>query len=252
MKRRCCHEEMVAQVPARIRPALGVLFEARQYAEQTSGNYWEFAVELHELAAMGLTRNDFRWLVRKGLVEHKRDVTLEGDDGRTFRPTGDLSFPDGTCFVLTPAGASIATGIGEDIQSNASCGENDPHSPTLVPHWNADARELCMDGKIVKRFKWHAVNQEIILTAFEEEGWPVRIDDPLPPHAEQDSKRRLSDTIKCLNRKQMNELIHFRGDGTGEGVIWERLAHAGSNDLPSRGDCSPAQRFGNSLLTRGD
>ena len=78
-------------------------------------------------------------------------------------------------------------------------------------------------------------------------------DDPLPPHAEQDSNsRRLSDTIKCLNRKQMNELIHFRGDGTGEGVIWERLAHAGCKDMQSRSDRSPSQQFGNSLLTRGD
>ena len=31
----------------------------------------------------------------------------------------------------------------------------------------------------------------------------------------------LNDTIKCLNRKQKNALLHFRGDGTGEGVIWE-------------------------------
>ena len=59
------------------------------------------------------------------------------------------------------------------------------------------------------------------MSAFEEEGWPPRIDDPLSPHPDQDTKRRLSDTIKCLNRKQSNRIIHFRGDGTGEGVIWE-------------------------------
>ena len=40
----------------------------------------------------------------------------------------------------------------------------------------------------------------------------------------QDPKRRLSDTIKCLNRKQANSLIHFRGDGTGEGIVWEFAA----------------------------
>ena len=62
-----------------------------------------------------------------------------------------------------------------------------------------------------------------ILAAFEEEGWPSRIDDPLPPQPEQDSKRRLSDTIKCLNRKQASPLIHFRGDGTGEGVVWDTI-----------------------------
>ena len=73
------------------------------------------------------------------------------------------------------------------------------------------------------------MNQEAILTAFQEEGWPARIDDPLPPHPEQDPKRRLNDTIKCLNRKQSQSLIHFRGDGTGEAVIWERVAKNGSN-----------------------
>src|SRR5688572_17611623 len=51
-------------VPARIWPALLVLLEAWQYAEQTNGNYWEFAVELSQLSALGLARNDFRWLVR--------------------------------------------------------------------------------------------------------------------------------------------------------------------------------------------
>jgi len=32
------------------------------------------------------------------------------------------------------------------------------------------------------------------LGAFEDDGWPPRIDDPLPPQKDQDSKRRLADT----------------------------------------------------------
>ncbi|MCA9075835.1 MAG: hypothetical protein KDA93_12430 [Planctomycetaceae bacterium] len=67
------------------------------------------------------------------------------------------------------------------------------------------------------------MNQEVVLCAFEEDGWPERVDDPLPPQPDQDSKRRLADTIKCLNRKQVNKLIHFRGDGTGQGIVWERV-----------------------------
>ncbi len=102
-----------------------------------------------------------------------------------------------------------------------------------VPTWDSERRELRINGIIVKRFKWTAVNQEAVLAAFDEEGWPSRIDDPLRPHPEHDSKRRLSDTIKCLNRKQTNRLIHFRGDGTGEGVVWEIVeaetgSHSGS------------------------
>jgi hypothetical protein len=66
-----------------------------------------------------------------------------------------------------------------------------------------------------------AANQERVLAAFEEEGWPVHIDDPLPPSPDQDSKRRLHDTINSLNRNQKCPLIRFVGDGTGQGVRWE-------------------------------
>lgn len=90
------------EVPPKIRPAILLLFEAFQYAEQTNAEYWEFAVELDYLAALDLTRNDYRWLVKRGLVEHRREVTLEGDDGRAFRVTGDLTFSDRTCFDPPP------------------------------------------------------------------------------------------------------------------------------------------------------
>jgi hypothetical protein len=57
--------------------------------------------------------------------------------------------------------------------------------------------------------------------AFEEEGWPPRIDDPLPPSPEIDAKSRLRYTIKSLNKRQKKQLIHFMGDGSGEGIMWE-------------------------------
>jgi hypothetical protein len=60
-----------------------------------------------------------------------------------------------------------------------------------------------------------------VLNAFEEEGWPKRIDDPLRPDPDQDAKRHLHDTIRRLNRNRRAPLIHFSGDGTGEGVIWD-------------------------------
>ena len=218
----------IGEVPARIRPALDLLNEARLYAEQTSGELWEFAVELDQLTSLGLNLNDFRWLVRKGLVEHMREVTLEGDNGREFRPTGDMVFPDRTCFVITGAGVSTLTAAA-DGQSTSSF---DSDGSVPKPHWDAEARELRFNGIVIKRYKWQAMNQEIVLHAFEEEGWPQRIDDPLPPQPEQDPKRRLCDTIKCLNRKQANQLIRFHGDGTGEGVSWESLSDQSENRVP--------------------
>lgn len=90
-----------------------------------------------------------------------------------------------------------------------------------TPSWDADRHELMIGNTIVKRFRWPAANQESVLSAFEEEGWPSKIDDPLSPNSDSDPKRRLADTIKCLNRNQTTRLIRFRGDGTGEGVLWD-------------------------------
>lgn len=60
-----------------------------------------------------------------------------------------------------------------------------------------------------------------LLTAFEEMEWQTCIDDPLPPSQNQDSKLRLHETIKSLNKRQLVRAIRFRGDGTGTGVRWE-------------------------------
>jgi hypothetical protein len=91
----------------------------------------------------------------------------------------------------------------------------------LVPEWDAAEKVLSFNGVVVKQFLHPAPNQEIVLAAFDEERWPRRIDDPLHPNSEQDSRRRLNDTIKCLNRNQANPVIVFRGDGTGTGVVWQ-------------------------------
>ena len=93
--------------------------------------------------------------------------------------------------------------------------------PSPLPHWDGETRELRLDGQIVKQFKWQAVNQEIVLGAFQEDGWPPVIDDPIPPKPEQDTKRRLQDTIKSLNRNQAHPVIKFHGNGSGEGIRWE-------------------------------
>ena len=90
-----------------------------------------------------------------------------------------------------------------------------------TPVWDRESRELRLGDTVVKRFKWPAENQEQVLNAFEDNGWPARIADPLPIRADICPKRRLHDTLKCLNRKQVNGLIKFRGDGTGRGVILE-------------------------------
>ena len=87
-------------------------------------------------------------------------------------------------------------------------------------------------------FRRPAVNQETILAALEEEGWPSRIDAPLPQTPGIDPKVHLHDTIKSLNRRHLQSIICFRGDGSGAGVGWMIVGEA--RDLPQIAPrCSP-------------
>jgi hypothetical protein len=90
-----------------------------------------------------------------------------------------------------------------------------------APCWDQQLRELRLDQILIKRFCVPAENQELILASFQEEAWPTRIDDPLPPVPQIDAKRRLHSAIQCLNRNQRAQLVHFHGDGNGRGVRWE-------------------------------
>jgi hypothetical protein len=133
------------------------------------------------------------WMRVKGVGRHRAIVDLSRKFGL---PDGDYE--------------SLLRDIGE--------------SRTLVlqtsslPVWNRDRRELLLDAEVLKRIDRlnRAVNQVTILDAFQEDGWPSRIDDPLPPST---NSRRLADTVRRLNERLLR--IHFSRDGTGEGIRWE-------------------------------
>lgn len=190
----------------KIAAALSTLHEAYRYACDTASDRWDFAVPAQVLGQLGLTETDCRWLVRKELVDHAREVTRVGDDGRDFRPSGDLTFCARSCFVLTDSGVAeaIRTEADSRIQNadpgDVACTTVTAAWPERRIRWDAVSRYLTVDDRLVKWFRSPAPNQERILAAFQEEAWPPRVDDPLPQHKEQDPKRRLSDTIKCLNR----------------------------------------------------
>lgn len=89
------------------------------------------------------------------------------------------------------------------------------------PRWDAQRGEFWFGGRLCKRFRQQAQNQRLVLAAFEEECWPNRIDDPLPPDPEVDHRQRLADTVRRLND---NPLIRFELDGTGEGILYAARA----------------------------
>jgi len=233
--------------PARLLAGLIRLREAHDYARDLGRDLWDFGVEVSTLKLEGMTHNDLRWLLCKGYVEHASEITLRSEDRRTFLPIGKLNICRRSCFILTPVGAEFLQSLARELprskilamQTNGHAG-NGHAAPAVVapapavpaeppmPRWDCQRMELCVGGLIVKQYKLPAPNQEMILTAFEEEGWPHRIDDPIPPRHDLDPKRRLHDTINSLNRNQKNPLLHFLGDGSGQGVRWER-ANPGLN-----------------------
>jgi hypothetical protein len=95
-----------------------------------------------------------------------------------------------------------------------------------LPQWDAEYRALRVGGCVIKEYRVPSTSQEAILTAFQEEAWPHRIHDPLPPLDNIEPKTRLHDTIKRLNRHHKQRLIRFHGDGTGEGVCWDYVDSA--------------------------
>jgi hypothetical protein len=223
--------------------ALRALLEARDYAELLSEDVWQFALGLTDLCQEGLSLNDVRWLLYRQIIMHATEITAAGDDHRSFRPAGAIRFERRSCFVLTDAGVEFTRqGWNSNLQPSsvrlpadiAIASSNGNHSvKAVVPTWDRDRQELRLGSDVVKCFKTPAPNQELILAAFEEEGWPVHIDDPLPPHPEQDPRRRLHDTINSLNRNQKKPLLRFMGDGSGQGVRWELNGVGGDTSTTS-------------------
>lgn len=221
------HEHQLIDPAGKLSLAMAALLEAHDYAADTRSDAWDFAVSLAAVIQLGLNESDVRWLIRKGFVSHAREISDLDDDCRRFLATSSLIFTERSCFALTGEGVAACRTMftlpgpiaSLDTAHEQSC-------PCLTPNgscirWDRSARKLFVNGTVIKRFRWPALNQETVLSAFQEEGWPARIDDPLPPQGDQDAKRRLGDTIRCLNRNQLAPRIHFHGDGTGEGVTWE-------------------------------
>ncbi len=219
-------------LPEHLCAGLTLLKRAHDYALDLGTTVWDFAVEIQALQQAGLDHNDLRWLARRRYIEWGCE-TVNPTEGRRFLHDDLLDFTRQTCFVLTSLGTDMCQYVfpspsganGSNMGVDGQChGEMLPSngSPTC-PKWDSDRHELRVGRYLVKQYKLNSPNQESILTAFEEEGWPPRIHDPLIPQPEAAPKERLRNTIKSLNRKQVHRLIRFMGDGTGEAVRWELM-----------------------------
>lgn len=229
---------LLAERADKVSEGLSLLVEAREFATHLHRNVWDFAVELSALQAAGLTTSEIRCMVCMGYVTHNREQVGATTDGtRRFCEEGLLTLCEHSCFVLTDEGVEALKTLNALTCSKQSTigrdasGSDIPLTEPFIPLWDAERQELRVGGRLVKQFKLPSPNQEMVLLSFQEEGWPVRIDDPLPPVADILPKRRLHDTIKSLNRSQKCRLIRFLGDGSGEGVRWEIRWPAPTGDL---------------------
>jgi hypothetical protein len=226
---------------------LALLLRAYGYAKDFKSCPWQIAVPISDLYDSGLSRTDLHWLLVCRYVEHAHEITDDRADHRRFEHAGRAVIHEDSCFVLTPHGADFAAkllrlpAMADEVGAEAAPpqpgtpsdtvarGDTNQFSPLAIaqPTWSAHCRELCLGKVLVKRFRVPADNQEIILSTFQEEGWPQLIDDPLPPTPEIAPKRRLHDTIAGLNRNQVNRLVRFFGNGTSDGVRWEPIVNSG-------------------------
>lgn len=90
-------------------------------------------------------------------------------------------------------------------------------APADIPSWNGHG-QLRFKGTVIRRTRGSKIASHVsaILTAFEKQNWPDRIDDPLPG---QPDSQRLREAIRNLNRGL--KLIKFFADGSGQGIRWQ-------------------------------
>jgi hypothetical protein len=198
--------------------ALTLLRDAWEGAEALRIPPRELAIEAQEFWVAGVSTTLLHWLTAQGYAEfvaqwpEHSDGWAAGADGCPRR-----------CVMLTRSGLSFAADrLDGSRPERTPCKLARPEKSQCPaqPRWDGEIRRLYWDGVLVKHFRVPAWNQEQILAAFEEEGWPARIYDPLPPSRGLNPRARLRETIKSLNHHQLRPLLCFRGDGTGEGVLW--------------------------------
>ncbi len=115
---------------------------------------------------------------------------------------------------------AYANRLQADKTSARSREQSDPLEAS-VPSWNRARSTLNFGNKVSKAIRrlGNATNVVRVLDAFQELGWPERIDDPLLGGAD---GQRLHETIRSLNSGL--RFVRFRADGTGQGILWEPAA----------------------------
>jgi hypothetical protein len=197
---------------------LATLRDAALAALSCNVDRWQFAIELEYLLAHGGTVTTVRQLQCEGLIAAALEVSTGNSAQRQFRQLKNLSLPPKVCLIFL---AELRDRAEAALQPGSSA-INATRLRIDVPHWDRRSRVLRVGDKVAKHLNRPAKSQVIILDAFEEEGWPQSIYDPLPPAAGIATKRRLHNAINRLNNGLL-PVIRFHGNGDGQAICWDLL-----------------------------
>jgi hypothetical protein len=185
----------------------------------------ENPVPLKELSSAGVGSDFLLWLLFQGQVIQLGQPGAVGDEAG-FQPMQSARIGERSSFVLTEFGVACA----ELFVGWALVPENEGEFDAawdllpmgwLTPRYDAERRRFTWGHHVLKQFMQPSDNQAMVLSAAEEQEWPIWFDDPLPRVCGIGPKVRLHDAIKRLNRHQKPYLVRFKGDGTGTQVGWE-------------------------------
>jgi hypothetical protein len=231
--------------PSRFMAALNLMAEALLAARARRKDPWHLAASLSEHAELGLTVDDCKELVSRGLIDarnapdpqmrsHVASGQGESKPGRRASSRRPARQPSrtiglGTRFILTDAGlaflmkCSIPARIGSVATEYVlrTTGSSIPTpsvaSSRLRPHYDIDLRELSVSREVILRLPVQARNLAAVLTALELSGWKSRVGKPLNGRPDGDDPCHLAGAAYSLNLRQT--LIEFHADDGA--ILWE-------------------------------
>jgi hypothetical protein len=223
-------ERLPSEVPASIAPGLEALVEGYRYARELELGTWSFAVEVSYLRHLGLSNSDLRWLASVRAVEYAVETTKSNSFERKFRRLRRLTFSRRLCFILSPPGAvwaeqlvslaekRVAREAKQVVVEPLSVAEP-PRGAVVTPTWDRNRLELRLGSTVVKRFTVPSRDAETILAAFQEDGWPMQLNDPFgnPSRAGLD---RLQSAVEILNRQRIQR-VRFELESGEPKIAWK-------------------------------
>jgi hypothetical protein len=103
-----------------------------------------------------------------------------------------------------------------------------PDGGSVTPYWDSLNRKLYFRGELVKAFTSPADHQEAILAAFQAQGWPPSIPNPLAGDTEAQRHLRQERAVRRLKGNQHARLLDFHVRAGGKNVTWEVILEKSS------------------------